>query len=372
MDRSKISISASRFFKIFLPVAFASVSTFAANTSLFQNPDITTEYSELLREKNARNDSLLPALDGDKAFAELLRQNPDFWSLERLDGEGEMLTKLKAKIVYIDGIREEAYCELDKNSSQAGEWNLEIGVDFVSAASNTVGIHVQQCLNMVRDELGYLVKKGDKVIAVPPRKVMEKIKEVEIPAAIDVDLQQKLLAAHEEVDLTGNCPKGIESYLILREVWSQVKNEKMDIVAINDKLNFKENGGHSIKTCAFSTEWNRRYQGNASFECDIDKEICDYTDSDDGKTRWIWNFDENRFEFKRKKFLFIPYGAKSIHDGGTMMDLRFTRLSTTLYLESFLNEKGEPVTLGLVILPNEKNEYGEYDDSDEDEYEYEE
>ena len=37
-----------------------------------------------------------------------------------------------------------------------------------------------------------------------------------------------------------------------------------------------------------------------------------------------------------------------------------------------MNEKGEPVALGLVILPNEKDEYEEYDDSDEDSYEYEE
>ena len=38
---------------------------------------VTTEYSDLLKEKNARNDSLLPALDGDKAFAEVLRLNPN-------------------------------------------------------------------------------------------------------------------------------------------------------------------------------------------------------------------------------------------------------------------------------------------------------
>ena len=358
--------------KVLLFLLFLSTFSQAATHSLFENPDISTEYSELLREKNARNDSLLPALDGDKAFAELLRQNPNFWSLERLDGEGEMVTRLKAKIVYIDGIREEAYCKLDKGPSEAGEWHLEIGVDFVSAASNTVGIHVQQCLNMVRDELGYLVKKGDKVIAVPPKKVIEKIKDVEIPAEIDVDLQQKLLQAHEEVNLTGNCPKGIESYLILRDVWNQVKDEKMDIVTINDRLNAKVNGGHSIKTCAFSTEWNKRYQGRASFECDIDAETCDYEDSEDGKTRWNWNFEANRFEYRRKKFLFFGIGPKSIHDGGTMMDLRLVRLSTTLYLEGFMNEKGNPVSLGLVILPNERNEYEEYDASDEDSYEYEE
>ena len=360
--------------KLLLAFIFlANAAAFSSPShSLFENPDITTEYSALLQEKNARNDSLLPALDGDKAFAELLRQNPNFWSLERLDKEGEMLTKLKAKIVYIDGIREEAYCKLDKNASQAGEWHLEIGVDCVSAASNTVGIHVQQCLNLVRDELGYLVKKGDKIIAVPPKKVMEKIKEVEIPMTVDVDLQQKLLAAHEEVNRTGNCPRGIESYLILRDVWNQVKDEKMDIVTINDKLNSEVNGGHSIKTCAFSTEWNKRYQDKASFACDIDEEICTYSESEDGESRWRWNYEQNRFEFIRKKFLFIPHGPKTIHEGGTMMDLRLIRLSTTLYLEGFLNEKGEPVTLGLIILPNEKNEYEDHGEDEEDEYEYEE
>jgi hypothetical protein len=44
---------------------------------------------------------------------------------------------------------------------------------------------------MVRDELGYMVKKDDKVIVIPPRKVLEKIKESEIPQVLDMDLQQR-------------------------------------------------------------------------------------------------------------------------------------------------------------------------------------
>ena len=68
-------------FRILFFLFIASTISLAAKHSLFNNPDITTEYSALLQEKNARNDSLLPALDGDKAFAELLRQHPDFWSL---------------------------------------------------------------------------------------------------------------------------------------------------------------------------------------------------------------------------------------------------------------------------------------------------
>ena len=161
----------------------------------FNNMTVVTEYSELLKEKNARNDSLLPALDGDKAFAEVLRLNPNFWSLGgALDKEESLVTKLNAKVIFIDGIREDPFCEIDKNSgNSAGEWNVRIGVDFVSGGSNTVHIHVQQCLDYVRDELGYAIKKGDKVVFVPPKKVLDKIKESEIPDAIDVDLQQTLL-----------------------------------------------------------------------------------------------------------------------------------------------------------------------------------
>ena len=96
-------------------VAFAFPAPAARNG--FSNMNVTTEYSELLKEKNARNDSLLPALDGDKAFAEVLRLNPNFWSLgSAMEKEGSLVTKLNAQIVFIDGIREEPYCEIIKNS----------------------------------------------------------------------------------------------------------------------------------------------------------------------------------------------------------------------------------------------------------------
>ncbi len=38
-----------------------------------------------------------------------------------------------------------------------------------------------------------------------------------------------------------------------------------------------------------------------------------------------------------------------------MMDLRLIRLSTTLYLEAYINLKGEPVTLGLIVVPGDKS-----------------
>ena len=81
--------------RIFCLLLLSAIAAFAApKRTLFSNPDITTSYSDLLKEKNAKADSLLPALDGDAAFAELLRENPYLWSLVRLDKEGEVLTPL--------------------------------------------------------------------------------------------------------------------------------------------------------------------------------------------------------------------------------------------------------------------------------------
>ena len=85
-----------------LAVSFAQAMPEPAKRNGFSNMTVVTEYSELLKEKNARNDSLLPALDGDKAFAEVLRLNPNFWSLGgALDKEASLVTKLNAKVVFI-------------------------------------------------------------------------------------------------------------------------------------------------------------------------------------------------------------------------------------------------------------------------------
>ena len=355
------------FFVISLLASIAWCAPAPAARNGFSNMSVITEYSALLQEKNARNDSLLPALDGDKAFAEVLRQNPNFWSLGgALDKEESLVTKLNAKVIFIDGIREEPFCELDKNSgSSAGEWNVRIGVDFVSGGSNTVHIHVQQCLDYVRDQLGYAVKKGDKVVVVPPKKVLDKIKQSEIPDAIDIDLQQTLLKAHEDVNLTGKCPGNIEAYIILMKVYDQVKNQKMDYVVINDQLNKKRNGAGRVQSCAFSREWNKKYQESASFECDLDNDRCTYRQENDGDSEWSINYDSDRFEYINKKFLFFNLNPKSIHKGGTMLDLRLLRLSTNLYLEAYLNLKGEPVTLGLVIVPGEQT-IDDYEDENDD------
>ena len=46
--------------------------------------------------------------------------------------------------------------------------------------------------------------------------------------------------------------------------------------------------------------------------------------------------------------------------------MRLLRLSTKLYLEAYLNMKGEPVTLGLIIVPGDKT-IEDYDDGEDDE-----
>jgi hypothetical protein len=311
---------------------------------LFDNPNIQTDYSPLMLEKNSRADSLLPALNGDMVLKDLFSANPNLWSIENLRKEKKLSTKLYVNIIYVDGTREEAYCDFSKTTS-AENWILTIGIDFVSASSNTAGIHIKQCIELVKDSVGYAMQDSiGKNQIVPPKKVLQEIEKSQIPDVISLDLQMKLLNSHKSVEESGDCPSDIEAYLILLEVWKQVKNIEMDIFAINDAL-YRE----TVRSCAFNREWNRKYSEVATFRCGSN-DICEYNQSEDGKTVWNWNAYNNRLEFERKKILFFSYGKKSIHEGGTMLDLRIIPLSSRLFLESYLNLKGEPVSLGLIIL----------------------
>jgi len=148
----------------------------AASRNSFSNIKMVTECSDSLKQKNAENDSLMPSVIADKALADAIRQDPSFWSIGRIKGRKETIaTRLNVKVVFIDGVHEESFCELDKGAeSHAGEWNVRIGVDFVSGSSNVAQAHVQQCLDYVRDEVGYAIMKGDKVIFVPPRLLLDR------------------------------------------------------------------------------------------------------------------------------------------------------------------------------------------------------
>ena len=335
------------FFLSFSFLLAATPQTINRNISkrtLFKDPDIQTSYSELMLEKNSRADSLLPALNGDMALEELLTANPGLWSIENLQKEKNLSTKLQVNIIYVDGIREEAYCDYSKTTS-AENWVLTIGIDFVSGSSSTAGTHIQQCMELVRDIVGYAVQDTiGKNLVIPPKKILQEIEKSQIPDAISLDLQVKLLNAHKSVEESGQCPGDIEAYAILLEVWKQVKDIEMDVITIGEILD-----SETVRSCAFNREWNKKYSETATFRCSSNN-ICEYNQSEDGKTFWSWNAYENRLEFERKKFLFIPYGKKSIREGGTMLDLRITPLSSRLFLESYMNLKGEPVSLGLIIL----------------------
>lgn len=335
-------------FLIFAQAIFAAApQTISRDTSarvLFMNPDVKTSYSELMLEKNSRADSLLPALNGDMVFADLIAANPYIWSLENLRKVKGLSTNLKVDIVYVDGTREEAYCDFSKTTS-AENWNLTIGVDFVSGSSNTAAIHVTQCIEFVKDSIGYVMQDSTgKTLVIPPKKILEEIEKVEIPSIIPIDLQTKLLNAHKSVEETGECPADIEAYMILFDVWKAVEKIEMDIPLISDAL-YDE----TVQSCAFNREWNKRYNELATFYCNI-SDICEYNQSEDGKTYWVWNSYDNRLEYKQKKIAFISYGKKSIHDGGTMLDLRIVPLSSRLFLEVYMDLQGEPVSLGLIIL----------------------
>jgi len=136
----------------FAPVLFLAcslVSAFAQDTAteriLFSNPNIKTSYSPLMLEKNSHSDFLLPSLNGDRALADLFSANPNLWSIEN--------TKLNVNIIYIDGTREEAFCNFSE-TADAKNWELNIGLDFVSGSSNLAGVHIQQCINQVKDSIG--------------------------------------------------------------------------------------------------------------------------------------------------------------------------------------------------------------------------
>jgi hypothetical protein len=87
-------------------------------------------------------------------------------------------------------------------------------------------------------------------------------------------------------------------------VYNQVKKQKMDYVVINDQLNKNRNGAGRVQSCAFSREWNKRYQESASFECDLDNDRCTYRQENDGDSEWQINYDSDHFEYINKKFHF--------------------------------------------------------------------
>jgi len=220
------------FVKIFiffaaLGISFAqnlpSVEDSAMARVLFGNPNIKTSYSELMREKNSKADSLLPALDGDKAFSELTSATPDLWSIKELQKGKSLNTKLNVNVIYIDGIKEEAFCDFSKTIN-AENWDVAIGVDFVSGSSNTAGVHVKQCMDWVQDSIGYAVTDSSgKTVIVPPRKILQGFKKNNAPDTFPLDLYMKLIKTNRSI-VDGECLDDMETYAIIVDVLKQIEN----------------------------------------------------------------------------------------------------------------------------------------------------
>jgi len=341
---------------ILLCLVFSAVSVSAASMDdlqkdwkvLFPSFSLSTNYSPALQEKNSRPDSLLPPVDGDEQLRELLRARPDLWSFSRIESGGEILTGLEVRLTYIDGTREDQTCQVI--SADASNWKLDIGVDFTGGASTVVGEHIALCLQEVRDTYGYTVKKDDKIIRIPPRDVLKELDEQRVNANMDHNLQTRVLQVHNEVVRSGKCPEDIEAYLLLLEIYEEVKATPIDIIQLSRELNPEQNGSKEVFSCAFSRRWNQKYSEEVSLTCDVDNAFCKYDQSDDGLTRWKYVKEDNRFYFEPLKILFLSFGGKSIHSGGRMLDLQLIPLSRNLYLEAYTNEKQEPVSLGLVTI----------------------
>lgn len=341
---------------IFLFFVFSAFSVSAASLEelqkdwkiLFPSFSLSTNYSSALQEKNSRPDSLLPPVDGDEQLRELLRARPDLWSFSRIESGGEILTGLEVRLTYIDGTIEDQTCQVI--SADASSWKLDIGVDFTGGASTVVGEHIALCLQEVRDTYGYTVKKEDKIIRIPPRDVLKELDEQRVNANMDHNLQTRVLQVHNEVVRSGKCPEDIEAYLLLLEIYEEVKDTPMDMIQLSRELNPEQNGSKEVFSCAFSRRWNQKYSEEVSLTCDVDQALCKYDQSDDGLTRWKFVKEENRLFYEPLKILFLSFGGKSIHSGGRMLDLQLIPLSRNLYLEAYTNEQLEPVSLGLVTI----------------------
>ena len=327
-------------------------------SGVFVNPDMSWQYSDSLLEKNARNDSLLPAFDGPKALRELFRQVPDLLSIGDVPEGHKVLTRLKANIIFVDGTREDDFCNIFSSPLSEGlvasEWKIDFGVDFVSGGSNTVIDHVKLCLEQAKEELGLALQndKGE-VVFIPSGSQEKDIELYRVNADLDKGLQLKVLQTTQRVEETAECPTDIDSYLMLLDVYKQSKDKPADIMQIQQELGGELEGKVEITSCAYSREWNQRYSEKFEIDCDVNDETCDVWQSQDGSKSWKLSEDKDHvFEFLPSSFMGITSGPKGIKEGGPVLDMKLIPLSKRIYLESYLDLNGDPVSLGLLILLN--------------------
>jgi hypothetical protein len=323
-----------------------------SEASVFQNPNFKTTYSPLILEKNASNDSLIPKLNGDKALLELLRLNPEFWNLESMDKSFKLKTTLNVTLEYIDGTREDQYCDIqESDSTSALNWQIKMGLDFNSGASNTVVDRVRSCLQMARENLGVAVEREGKIVVLAPQDIAKAGEEYRINATLTPELRNEVVKIHEEVQLKGSCPTTLKSYLMLLKLYEQVQNSVPDLLQLDLDLNKEKNGQKEIQSCAYSREWNKLYAEKFSLSCNADKESCETSFEKEGSRTWFQSDDAKSLIFDGIRPLgLFGIGAQSVRSGGQVLDLKLIPLTKDLYLLAYINQNNKPVSLGFLAL----------------------
>ncbi len=332
----------------------------------FGNVRVRSSMSELLVDKEAHRDSLLPPFDPEYEFKELLRREPGLWSLGGLVDGSDIVTELDVELVFVDGMREDQSCEilseadtseaaLAKLDTVARPWRLRLGLDFVSGASTTVLDHVQSCLEMARERLALVVRREDGEIEVlPPKSLDDQIREYRLNAELDGLMTARVLKVSREVRRTASCPRNVEDYRLLLDVWRDVEKTPTDLYQLEQELNRERNGGRAVMSCAFSREHNRRYSDDWSLRCDVDGERCTIAQSRDGTKTWRYDDKADRLYYRGFRLLGIGFGAQSVRDGGKVLDLKLIPLSVNLYLEAYVDVDGTPVALGLLTVQEQE------------------
>ncbi len=348
-----------KFLTRFLLIAGFFYSAVYAQNAVFQSPDLTWQYSDSLAQKNARNDSLLPQFDGPQALRQLFLEVPDLLSLQDIPAGFQILTKLKANLVFIDGTREEDYCDIKTTKTGddlvASLWEIEMGVDFISGGSNTVIDHVRLCLAEAKEDLGLAVRDTTgEIVFIPSGSQEKELETYRVNADLDKGLQLKVLQTTQQVEETRQCPTDIDSYRMLLVVYQQASDQPADLLQIQEELGRASDAGRKITSCAYSREWNQRYSEAYEIDCDVDDETCKVWQSQDGTKDWKLSPEgKGVFVYERSSLLGVPTGPASVRDGGVVLDMKLIPLSKKIYLESYLDAKGSPVSLGLLILTDE-------------------
>jgi hypothetical protein len=332
----------------------ASLCVTLAHGALFDTPDIQLELSPKLKERIAIKDSLLPTFNAEQQLGTLLRSQPKLWQVQDLADSMEIATKLRVTFEFVDGSREEQDCRvlgIRKDSNDIPlEWNLKIGVDFISAGSNIVGAHIQQCMDAAREQMGLAVRRGEQIVYVPPKKEVEDLSKYRVNNDLPYKEQRRVKLIEEEIARTRSCPKDIQSYVTLLDIWKGLSNARWTLEQIQQELNSELNGGRKVTSCSFSREWNQRYSSETDLRCDLKDESCVQWKSSDGRRAWKYNAAQDALSYQGWGLWGLRLGQQSIHKGGRVLDVRWLPLSRNLYLEAYLDAKGQPVTLGYLMI----------------------